>query len=145
MVLSQTSLDRSNNMLLPQRMACRLAITVFLQSLTLFNVMTCRPQGRTLLPHLCSLVGHDCGVCHWHYHHVCRRPLHRNVPHGGRICGFVRVDFPRLFPLPLKLFSGSALTMSWVSNVVSRPPAKRSAAIAIVNGNGCLSFVYVQH
>ncbi|KAI0767036.1 MFS general substrate transporter [Fomes fomentarius] len=38
-------------------------------------------------------------------------------------------------------YVGSALTMSWVSNVVSRPPAKRSAAIAIVNGSGSLSFV----
>ncbi|KIJ31340.1 hypothetical protein M422DRAFT_81866, partial [Sphaerobolus stellatus SS14] len=31
---------------------------------------------------------------------------------------------------------GLALTMAWVSNAISRPPAKRAAAIGIVNGFG---------
>ncbi|PCH35556.1 hypothetical protein WOLCODRAFT_27968 [Wolfiporia cocos MD-104 SS10] len=35
-------------------------------------------------------------------------------------------------------YSGTALVAVWVSNVVPRPPAKRSAAIGIVNGFGNL-------
>ncbi|EKM53442.1 uncharacterized protein PHACADRAFT_211138 [Phanerochaete carnosa HHB-10118-sp] len=35
-------------------------------------------------------------------------------------------------------FSGFALTLVWTANVVPRPPAKRTAAIAIVNGIGNL-------
>ncbi|KAJ6504733.1 MFS general substrate transporter, partial [Mycena vitilis] len=35
-------------------------------------------------------------------------------------------------------YSGFSLTIVWVSNVISRPPAKRAAAIAIVNGVGNL-------
>ncbi|KAH8115372.1 MFS transporter [Phellopilus nigrolimitatus] len=34
--------------------------------------------------------------------------------------------------------AGVTLTMVWVSNTVSRPPAKRAAAIAVVNGIGSL-------
>ncbi|KAH8114217.1 MFS general substrate transporter [Phellopilus nigrolimitatus] len=34
--------------------------------------------------------------------------------------------------------AGYTLTMVWVSNTVSRPPAKRAAAIAVVNGIGSL-------
>lgn len=43
-------------------------------------------------------------------------------------CTFVEV----LIPLP----AGFALTAVWVANVIPRPPAKRSAAIGIVNGIG---------
>ena len=39
--------------------------------------------------------------------------------------------------------SGFALTLVWVSNAVPRPPAKRSAAIGIVNGFGNLGNLYV--
>ncbi|KAK7688861.1 hypothetical protein QCA50_007550 [Cerrena zonata] len=35
-------------------------------------------------------------------------------------------------------FSGFAITLVWLSNTVPRPPAKRSAAIALVNGLGNL-------
>lgn len=35
-------------------------------------------------------------------------------------------------------YSGFALTLVWVSNAIPRPPAKRSAAIGIVNGFGNL-------
>ena len=35
-------------------------------------------------------------------------------------------------------YAGFALTLVWVSNAVPRPPSKRSAAIAIVNGFGNL-------
>ena len=37
-----------------------------------------------------------------------------------------------------RFLSGFALTLVWVSNAVPRPPAKRSAAIAVVNGFGNL-------
>lgn len=33
-------------------------------------------------------------------------------------------------------YAGFALTLVWVSNAVPRPPAKRAAAIGIVNGFG---------
>lgn len=38
----------------------------------------------------------------------------------------------------LTMVVGFALTAVWVSNVVPRPPAKRAAAIGIVNGIGNL-------
>ena len=38
--------------------------------------------------------------------------------------------------------TGFAITIVWVSNAIPRPPAKRSAAIAIVNGIGNLGNVY---
>ena len=38
---------------------------------------------------------------------------------------------------------GFALTLVWVSNAIPRPPAKRSAAIGIVNGFGNLGNLYV--
>lgn len=40
--------------------------------------------------------------------------------------------------LRYRVTPGSALTLVWLSNVIPRPPAKRSAAIAIVNGFGNL-------
>lgn len=41
---------------------------------------------------------------------------------------------------------GFALTLVWVSNAIPRPPAKRSAAMGIVNGfanlgNLCVTFL----
>lgn len=36
------------------------------------------------------------------------------------------------------VISGFALTAVWVSNAIPRPPAKRSAAIGLVNGFGNL-------
>ena len=38
---------------------------------------------------------------------------------------------------------GLSLSLVWVANVIPRPPAKRSAAIAIVNGCGNLGTLYV--
>ena len=38
---------------------------------------------------------------------------------------------------------GFTLTLVWVSNAVPRPPAKRSAAIGLVNGFGNLGNLYV--
>jgi len=35
-------------------------------------------------------------------------------------------------------YSGFSLTIVWVSNVIPRPPAKRAAAIGVVNGIGNL-------
>ncbi|KAK7688814.1 hypothetical protein QCA50_007503 [Cerrena zonata] len=42
-------------------------------------------------------------------------------------------------------FAGFAITLVWLSNAVPRPPAKRSAAIALVNGLGNLGNLYVYH
>ena len=39
---------------------------------------------------------------------------------------------------------GFALTLVWVSNAIPRPPAKRSAAMAIVNGFGNIGSLYVR-
>ncbi|KAJ7784442.1 MFS general substrate transporter [Mycena metata] len=46
----------------------------------------------------------------------------------------------RYFSMFLMSFGnvGSAMTLAWVSNVIPRPPAKRAAAIGIVNGVGNL-------
>lgn len=38
---------------------------------------------------------------------------------------------------------GFALTAVWVANAIPRPPAKRSAAIGIVNGIGNMGNLYV--
>ncbi|KAK0469862.1 major facilitator superfamily domain-containing protein [Desarmillaria tabescens] len=38
-------------------------------------------------------------------------------------------------------YTGFALTLVWVSNVIVRPPAKRAAAMDIVNGVGSLGFL----
>lgn len=42
----------------------------------------------------------------------------------------------RRFQLTAQL--GNALTLVWVSNAIPRPPAKRAAAISVVNGIGNL-------
>ncbi|KAI9459749.1 major facilitator superfamily domain-containing protein [Boletus coccyginus] len=51
---------------------------------------------------------------------------------GGRYCS--------LF-LMTSAFCGTALVLNWVSNVIPRPPAKRSAAMGMVNGVGCLGVI----
>lgn len=54
--------------------------------------------------------------------------------------------------LPLSLFNllarvhmglGFTLTLVWVSNAIPRPPAKRSAALGLVNGFGNLGNLYI--
>lgn len=41
-----------------------------------------------------------------------------------------------------ELMLGFALTAVWVANAIPRPPAKRSAAIGIVNGIGNIGNLY---
>ena len=48
-------------------------------------------------------------------------------------------------PLLISRTSGYALTMVWLANAVPRPPAKRSAAIAIVNSFGGVGSMCVLH
>lgn len=50
-------------------------------------------------------------------------------------CGLI-FSSDKTGPLTAATLAGFALTLVWVSNVVPRPPAKRSAAMAIVNGFG---------
>lgn len=43
----------------------------------------------------------------------------------------------------LNVHPGSALTLVWVTNAIPRPPSKRSAAIALVNGFGNIGTLWV--
>ncbi|KAI0308498.1 major facilitator superfamily domain-containing protein, partial [Amylostereum chailletii] len=71
------------------------------------------------------------------------RFFHNTVPFWGVVVGYiigvttvsVAGRYVALFFMACG-FAGSALTLVWVANTASRPPAKRAAAIAIVNGVG---------
>jgi len=71
------------------------------------------------------------------------RYLHLAVPWWGVIIGFIMAlssfkTGPRYVSMFLMAsgYAGFALTLVWVSNAIPRPPAKRAAALAIVNGFG---------
>jgi len=84
-----------------------------------------------------------CLVNAWHADRSGERYLHINVPWWGVIVGFIMAlssfkTGPRYVSMFLMAsgYAGFALTLVWVSNAVPRPPAKRAAAIGIVNGFG---------
>ncbi|KAI0767023.1 major facilitator superfamily domain-containing protein [Fomes fomentarius] len=111
-------------------------------STTTTLLLTCSPRPPWTVATIC------CCLNAWHADRKGERFFHMCVPWWGTIVGFiigtttmsVAGRYIAMF-LMAGGYAGYALTLSWVSNVVSRPPAKRSAAIAIVNGSGCLSFV----
>ncbi|KAI0753066.1 MFS general substrate transporter [Daedaleopsis nitida] len=84
-----------------------------------------------------------CIMSAWHADRTGERYLHLCVPWWGTIIAYVIWTstmsvggrYSAVF-LMLDGFSGCALTLAWLSNAVPRPPAKRSAAIGIVNGFG---------
>ena len=101
-----------------------------------------RSHGGAFLPPLCALVGRHTGLYHRCLYVFHRRSLRRHVPHGLWIRRYVlvlsHVQASPCMRSHAANWSGFALTLVWVSNVVPRPPAKRSAAIGIVNGFGNL-------
>lgn len=72
------------------------------------------------------------------------REIFLDVPNDMRKLRCV-FSFSVVSPLSALTFAhlGFALTLVWVSNTVPRPPAKRSAAIALVNGFGNIANLYV--
>nr|VWO95816.1 Uncharacterized protein [Ganoderma boninense] len=103
----------------------------------------------TLLPHAPSppwiVATFVCCLNAWHADRSGERFLHICVPWWGVIVGYIigvstfsiGGRYVAMF-LMASGYAGFALTLVWVSNAVPRPPAKRSAAIAIVNGFGNL-------
>ncbi|KAI0321484.1 MFS general substrate transporter [Amylostereum chailletii] len=79
----------------------------------------------------------------WHADKSGERYLHITVPWWGVVLAYIiglstmsiGGRYVALFLMAVG-YSGFALTLVWVSNVVPRPPAKRAAAIGIVNGFG---------
>ncbi|KAI0753065.1 MFS general substrate transporter [Daedaleopsis nitida] len=84
-----------------------------------------------------------CILSAWHADRTGERCLHLCVPWWGTIIAYVigvstmsvGGRYVAMF-LMVNGYSGFALTLVWLSNAVPRPPAKRSAAIGIVNGFG---------
>ncbi|KAJ7174844.1 MFS general substrate transporter [Mycena filopes] len=77
----------------------------------------------------------------WHADKTGERYFHLVFPWWGVILGFVISlatlnTGARYFSMILMVWT--AVTIVWVSNVIPRPPSKRAAAIAIVNGVGNL-------
>ncbi|KZS94139.1 MFS general substrate transporter [Sistotremastrum niveocremeum HHB9708] len=79
----------------------------------------------------------------WHCDRSGERFFHIAGPWWGVILGFIislatRVTGARYVSMFLMAsgYAGFALTLVWVSNAIPRPPAKRAAAIGIVNGFG---------
>lgn len=65
-----------------------------------------------------------------------------DVPHDGWILWYVRLCSFTIVQL-LRPCVAVALTLVWVGNAIPRPPAKRSAAMGLVNGFGNLGNLYV--
>ncbi|OBZ69787.1 hypothetical protein A0H81_10482 [Grifola frondosa] len=86
-----------------------------------------------------------CCLNAWHADKTGERYFHICVPWWGVIVGYIigvttmsiGGRYVAMF-LMASGYAGFALTLVWVSNAVPRPPAKRSAAIGIVNGFGNL-------
>ncbi|PCH36563.1 MFS general substrate transporter [Wolfiporia cocos MD-104 SS10] len=86
-----------------------------------------------------------CAVNAWHADRTGERFFHQCWPWWAVIVGYiigittmsVGGRYVALFLMAIGE-AGFALTIVWVSNAVPRPPAKRSAAIGIVNGFGNL-------
>ncbi|KAI0767045.1 MFS general substrate transporter [Fomes fomentarius] len=89
-----------------------------------------------------------CCLNAWHADRKGERFFHICVPWWGTVVGFIISTTTMSVAgryIAMFLMAGGnvgfALTLSWLSIMVPRPPAKRSAAIAIVNGSGSLSAV----
>ncbi|KAI0766995.1 MFS general substrate transporter [Fomes fomentarius] len=86
-----------------------------------------------------------CCLSAWHADRTGERFLHICVPWWGVVVAYiigtttmsVAGRYVAMF-LMASGYAGFALTLVWVSNAVPRPPAKRSAAIGLVNGFGNL-------
>ncbi|GBE81286.1 MFS general substrate transporter [Sparassis latifolia] len=86
-----------------------------------------------------------CCVNSWHADKSGERFFHQSWPWWGVIIGYIigvstmstGGRYVAMFLMACG-YAGFALTIVWVSNAVPRPPAKRSAAIGIVNGFGNL-------
>ncbi|KAI0653992.1 MFS general substrate transporter [Cubamyces menziesii] len=86
-----------------------------------------------------------CCISAWNADRTGERFFHICVPWWGVILGYIigvstfsiGGRYVAMFLMACG-YSGFALTAVWVSNAVPRPPAKRAAAIAIVNGFGNL-------
>ncbi|GJE91441.1 MFS general substrate transporter [Phanerochaete sordida] len=86
-----------------------------------------------------------CCVNAWHADRSGERFLHLAVPWWGVMVGYaiglgthsVGGRYVALF-LMASGYAGFALTLVWTANAVPRPPAKRAAAMGIVNGVGNL-------
>jgi len=84
-----------------------------------------------------------CLVNGYHTDRSGERYFHVNAPFWGTVVGFIMAlssfktgaRYVSMF-LMTSGFAGLALTPVWVSNTISRPPAKRAAAIGIIIGFG---------
>ncbi|OJT01933.1 hypothetical protein TRAPUB_7577 [Trametes pubescens] len=86
-----------------------------------------------------------CCINAWHADRTGERFFHHCAPWWGVILGYIigvstfsiGGRYVAMF-LMASGYAGFALTAVWVSNAVPRPPAKRAAAIGVVNGFGNL-------
>jgi len=84
-----------------------------------------------------------CCVNSWHADRTGERFLHQVVPWWFVLVAYiiavstmsVGARYVAMF-LMASGYAGFALTLVWVSNAIPRPPAKRSAAMGIINGFG---------
>ena len=140
LIMVQTSVDIHLNLLHNQCMALRqVLLSDEWESTT--DPEAHRSNRRALLPPDCLVVARR----PWLYYisidyvHRCKIPF--SFPHGLRFLWSVLNKVIHRCSLTHRI--GSALILNWVSNVVPRPPAKRSAAMGIVNGVANLSGVCV--
>ncbi|KAI0709648.1 MFS general substrate transporter [Cerioporus squamosus] len=79
----------------------------------------------------------------WHADRTGERYFHMCIPYWGIIVGYIiavsTMSVPGRYVSMFLMAGGSAghaLSLVWLANAIPRPPAKRSAAIAIVNAGG---------
>ncbi|KAH9941929.1 MFS general substrate transporter [Amylocystis lapponica] len=85
-----------------------------------------------------------CCLNSWHADRTGERFFHQCVPWWGVLIGYiigvstmsVGARYVAMFLMAFMATAGFALTLVWVSNAFPRPPAKRSAAMGIINGFG---------
>ncbi|KAF9243120.1 major facilitator superfamily domain-containing protein [Melanogaster broomeanus] len=91
-----------------------------------------------LLPPRKLVVGHHPWIHHLLGHHVDWRKIFVAVHDDHWLLWYVSILEILYNPECAIDYIGFALTLTWVSNAIPRPPAKRSAAIGLVNGFGNL-------
>ena len=134
-------MDFRNHCLLHQRMACRYALRIGHSSSRLSDSYADRTGERFFhlaVPWWGVIVAYIIGTTTMS---IAGRYIAMFLMASGYAGTSLRIGERR--PTRSTLPTGFALTLVWVSNAIPRPPAKRSAAMGVVNGFGNLGNLYV--
>ena len=89
----------------------------------------------------------------WHADRTGERYFHITIPLYVAMAAFIlavaTTDFaPRYLAMMLMIpgvYTGYAVGLSWISSTMPRPPAKRAAALALINAVGNCSSIYASY